>query len=291
MNKRKGPRHDEPDERGILIDALRDSPETVISLHLLKHGLCEAYVAGDPARFDGLIIQSHQKPGEPTGFGDDARTLWELLKTVRGWWCVNVSEACAPRLGTIVEEETGRAVRYYGDVYHTLTRPAVPFEHEMVRLLSPADLPLLESAAGEVRGSGWGSARQMLEEGIVAGALAEGRLVAVAYTSARSHKHADVAVRTMKEWRGLGLATAAASLVAREVQGAGQVPVWSCGEDNAASLRVARKLGFAEVGKRVYVIPRATPTGMLTPQRPFSRASVHEPVLGTPKSSAYPSSH
>ena len=259
MNESRSP---ESGERGLLIDALGDSPETVISLHLLEHGLCEAYVAGDPARFDGLIIHSHQNPGEPTGFGSDARTLWELLKTVRGWWCVNVLEACAPRLGTIVEEETGREVRYYGDVYHTLTRPAAPFEHEMVRLLNPSDLEMLDSAAEEVRESGWASAGQLLEEGIVAGAVAEGRLVAIAYTSARSRKHADVAVSTLKEWRGLGLATAAASLVAEEVQRVGQVPVWSCGEDNIASLRVARKLGFAEIGKRVYVIPRATPTGI-----------------------------
>jgi len=32
------------------------------------------------------------------------------------------------------------------------------------------------------------------------------------------------------------------------------VPVWSTGEDNVASLRVARKLGFEEVGRRTYVI-------------------------------------
>ena len=255
VNNLRAPRHAESSERSILVDALGDSPETVISLHLLERGLCEAYVAGDPARLQGLIVQSHQDPGEPTGFGPDARTLWELLKMVRGWWCVNVSEACAPRLGTIIEKETGRAVRYYGDAYHTLTRPAVPFEHEMVRPLTPADLELLESAVGKVRGSGWADAGEMLEEGIVAGAVAEGSLVAIAHTSARSRKHADVAVSTLKEWRSQGLATAAASLVVREVQRTGQVPVWSCGEDNAASLRVARKLGFAEVGRRVYVIP------------------------------------
>lgn len=75
----------------------------------------------------------------------------------------------------------------------------------------------------------------MLEEGIVAGAVAEGRLVAIAYTSARSRKHADIAVNTLEEWRGLGLATAAASLVAREVQERRQMPIWSCGEDNYAS--------------------------------------------------------
>jgi RimJ/RimL family protein N-acetyltransferase len=31
------------------------------------------------------------------------------------------------------------------------------------------------------------------------------------------------------------------------------VPVWSTGENNVASLRVARNLGFEEVGRRTYV--------------------------------------
>jgi hypothetical protein len=257
VEKDRAPHRVEPAERGILVDALGDSPETCISVHLLFQGLCDAYVAGNPEHFRGLIVQSHQDRGEPTAFGADARALWELVKMARGWWCVNTSEACAPRLGSILEEETGRAVRYYGDVYHTLTRPAVPFEHEAVRLLNFADLAMLDSAAAEVRGGvGWASGERMLEEGIVAGAVVEGRLVAIAYTSARSCKHADIAVNTLQEWRRLGLATAAASLVAREVQKRRQVPVWSCGEDNYASLHVAHKLGFAEVLRRAYVIPQ-----------------------------------
>jgi hypothetical protein len=242
----------------MLVKALGDSPQTVISVHLLVRGLCEAYVAGDPARFDGLVLQSYQHPGEPTGFGSDAQTLWELLKMVQGWWCVNVSESCAPRLGAIVSDETGRAVRYYGDLYHTLTQPVASYHHEVVRLLDPADLEMLVEASPEVRGGDWGSAESLLREGIAAGAIAERHLVAIAYTSARSREHADVAVNTLREWRGQGLATSAASLVAREVQRAGQVPVWSCGQDNLASLRVAHKLGFQEVLRRVYVIPQET---------------------------------
>ena len=255
MDKARAPHRAEAAERGILVDALGDSPETVISVHLLTQGLCDAYVAGNPEHFRGLIVQSYQDPGEPTAFGADARALWELLKMARGWWCVNVSEACAPRLGSIVAQESGRGVRYYRDLYHTLTRPVVPFEHEAVRLLNLTDLAMLDSAAAEVRGGvGWASGESMLKEGIVAGAITEGRLVAIAYTSARSRKHADIAVNTLEEWRRLGLSTAAASLVAREVQERRQVPVWSCGEENYASLRVAHKLGFAEVLRRAYVI-------------------------------------
>jgi RimJ/RimL family protein N-acetyltransferase len=243
----------------MLVDALGDRPDTVISVNLLSHGLCDAYVAGDPAHFRGLIVQSHRDPGEPTGFGEDARALWELLKMARGWWCVNTSKACAPRLGALVEE-TGWSVGYYGDVYHTLARPVVPFEHEAVRALELADLAMLDAAAAEIRGGvGWATDERMLEEGVVAGAISEGRLIAIAYTSALGQKHADVAVSTLKEWRGHGLPTAAGSLVVGKVQEQGRVPVWSCGEDNHASLRVAHKLGFVEALRRVYVIPQARP--------------------------------
>lgn len=48
-----------------------------------------------------------------------------------------------------------------------------------------------------------------------------------------------------------------AAIVCRWVQDSGRVPVWSCGEDNLASLRVAQKLGFREVSRRVYLIPEA----------------------------------
>ena len=54
-------------------------------------------------------------------------------------------------------------------------------------------------------------------------------------------------------WRGMGFATASASIVARRIQDLGRTPVWSAGEDNAASLRIAAKLGFVEVSRRVYL--------------------------------------
>jgi hypothetical protein len=34
----------------------------------------------------------------------------------------------------------------------------------------------------------------------------------------------------------------------------GRTPVWSCGEQNLVSLRVAKKVGFAENCRRVYLI-------------------------------------
>ncbi|MGH2369534.1 MAG: GNAT family N-acetyltransferase, partial [Chloroflexota bacterium] len=75
-----------------------------------------------------------------------------------------------------------------------------------------------------------------------------------ASTCARPERHAEIQIYTLEEWRGRGLATAAASLVARRIQESGQTPVWMAGEDNLASRHIAGKLGFTQVARRVYVI-------------------------------------
>ena len=245
----------DPGTSQVLAGVLGDTPETLISVHLLRRGSCRAYVAGDPARFEGAIVQATGFPTEPTGFGSDAGVLWELLQAVEGWDCINVSTGCARPLGEILSRETGATVRYLDDVTHTLTEAAATVKNEAVRLLTEADLDLLASAAPELRASCWDSVQGLLEEGIVACAVVGGRIVATALTAARTEHHAEVGVYTKKAYRRQGFATATASLVARQVQEAGQIPVWSAGGHNVASLRVAQKLGFVEVSRRVYVIP------------------------------------
>ncbi len=188
------------------------------------------------------------------GFGADAAALWELLQAAQGWFCVEVTRECARALGPLVERGLGRRVSYYDDVYYTLTRPAAPVAHPSVRLLTPDDLDVLEGMPREARPGGFGSMQALLAEGIVAAAIVEGRVVATAHTSARTSRHADIGVATQRKWRSHGFATAAAALVAHEIQQAGQTPVWSTGEDNVASQRVAQKVGFTEIGRRIYVI-------------------------------------
>jgi predicted GNAT family acetyltransferase len=61
-------------------------------------------------------------------------------------------------------------------------------------------------------------------------------------------------VATLPAYRRRGFATAAAALVATAIQAGGRIPVWSCGETNQASLRVATNLGFEPVLRRVYII-------------------------------------
>lgn len=233
--------------RMALADALGETPETTISVHRLRNGLCRAYIAGDPEHFSGAIVQEDFCSDEPMGFGSDPEVLWDLLKSVEGWDCVNVSSECAEALGQIIERETGRKVKYYGDVYHVLSKPVADFQNEAVRQLTLDDLDLLEKG-------GFESTPLSLEEGFTAGAIVADKLVAIARTSARTDRYADISVHTKEEWRCRGFVTAAASIVAKRVQEAGQIPIWSAGEDNFASLRVAKKLGFNEVSRRTYVI-------------------------------------
>ena len=239
-----------------LVDAIKETPETVIPIHLLTQGTCKAYAVGDPASSDAVVVQSDSLREEPFGIGGDALGLWALLRHLDDWIVVDVSPAVAPRLGALIRDATGKRVCYYGDVYHTLTKPAPVIDEPAVRELTRDDLGLLEAAG--VDGAGFrGALSVLLEDGAVAGAVVDGRIVGTAQTAALTGRYGDIGVGTDDRWRGRGFATAAASIVARRMQETGRTPVWSCGEDNMASLRVAEKLGFEEVSRLTYVIRRA----------------------------------
>jgi len=230
----------------------------VIPVHLLQQGTCRAYVSGDPFRFDGAIVQGLLRPGEPdpepAGFGSDPQILWGLLQAVQGWDCVLVDSEVAPILSETIQRAMGLPVRYLDDVCFTLSQPVKHFRDPAVRLLKLDDLALLESAPQELRASCWDSTRSLLSQGIVACAIVSGRIVATALVAARTERHAEVGVYTHPDYRRRGYATAAASLVARRAQEAGQIPVWSAGDHNLPSLRIAHKLGFVEVSRKTYVI-------------------------------------
>ncbi|MEJ2748968.1 MAG: GNAT family N-acetyltransferase, partial [Anaerolineae bacterium] len=81
-----------------------------------------------------------------------------------------------------------------------------------------------------------------------------GRIIAIAQNYAFSDRYGDVGVATLPEFREQGLATTTAALVAQDLQRNGRIPVWSCGEDNLASLHVAQKLGFVYESQRTYII-------------------------------------
>ena len=244
-----------PAELPTLARALGDSIETAIPVSRLMRGACSAYIVGEPARFEAAAVLMKDDKGEVQGFGEDPEALWSILEPLEGWRAVEVSATVAPKLGALIRASTGSRVAYYGDVYHTLTLPAVGHSHPDVRLLTVDDRALFDGIPDDLKPGMRGDVEIVLREGFVAGAVVDDRLVSVAHTNAVTERYADIGVFTHEDYRNRGYSTAAAALVARAIQKSGRTPVWSCGEDNLASLRVAAKVGLTEVSRRTYVIP------------------------------------
>jgi RimJ/RimL family protein N-acetyltransferase len=83
----------------------------------------------------------------------------------------------------------------------------------------------------------------------VAAAWVDGRPVAFCYPVLQTERWWDVSVDTLEEFRGRGLAPRAAREMVRLMRTRGKSPVWGAVETNAASLSVARRLGFVEAGR------------------------------------------
>ena len=235
---------------------LGESPETVIPVHSLRRRLCRAFARGAPPRYEAAVIQLDCSPSEPMAFGSDPRVLFDILCRVEAWDSVDVNKEVAQELAHMLEKHKGVRVRRGGDLYYALNGPATDFRHHDVRELVPVDVALLEAAPPELRGCGFRTSLEMLEEGVVACGLISGRVIAIGYTSAISGGYADVGVHTSADWRGRGFATACASLVANRAQRMGLTPVWSTSDDNPASIKIAEKIGFERVSSRAYLIAR-----------------------------------
>jgi RimJ/RimL family protein N-acetyltransferase len=243
------------EERGLLLAMLVENPDTVISIHVLTRGECNIYMSGDQRHKPVAVLQFKELLSEPIAFGADANAIWQELIHVRGWQCILVDKEVARSLGEIISSQLKTLVCFLDDVYHIPQDQVLPFENGSVRRLTPADFTLLETLPREAKPIGfWGDLQTSLTEGLVAGALIEGKVVATCFVAARGQRYVDIGVYALDDYRRRGLATAAASLVTRSVQSDGLIPVWSCGSHNVPSLRLARKLGFIEVSRRTYVI-------------------------------------
>ncbi len=245
------------EQRDLLADALGDTPETAIANHLLRRGLADAYAADASGRLDGMVVQSHLLRREPWCFGTDPSAIWELLRPLNDWrqpgMSPNASADLAGPLAALMEQDAGVHVRRYGDVYHTLTGDVAEFAVPEVRQLELEDVDLLAAYRRSAQGMSFVTFEDLLTNGAAAGAVVEGGLVALAHTNALTAKHGDIGVATDESWRGKGFASACGNIVARLIRERGRIPVWSAGEDNAASLRIAAKLGFLEVSRRYYL--------------------------------------
>lgn len=78
--------------------------------------------------------------------------------------------------------------------------------------------------------------------------LAGGAIASVAYGFVETKALVDVSIDTVAEFRRAGFATSCAAAFILHHLGKGQRPVWGAASSNAASLALARSLGFEEVG-------------------------------------------
>lgn len=238
-----------PEEMPILAAGIGESPETVISHHLLTSRSCNAWYVGDVRQPRAVVIQALAFPAEPVVHGTNAEDVTGIIPYVEDWetFCTplhlvdGIERAVTAARGTT-------SLRTVTDIYHVLDRPlSNPPIHPQVRLLTDDDA-MLTMMIDELQ-------QVSAYKPIVAAAVIEGEIVSLAHTFAWSPLYVDVGVTTHEEYRGQGMATAAAAIVAAEVQKRGKVPVWSTGAHNEPSLRIAARLGFRETSRRLYLIP------------------------------------
>lgn len=133
-------------------------------------------------------------------------------------------------------------------ILHTLPDPdALPDDlgAEPLAELPPLEEPLAAELA-------WA-----LPRGPIWAVWLEGAPVSFAYAPWRSAAWFDVSVDTLPGARQLGLGAIAAAAMIRGERASGREPVWGANESNAASLRLASRLGFTPADELWVCAPRS----------------------------------
>jgi GNAT acetyltransferase-like protein len=241
-------------EKCQLADALGDSPETALAVHLLRKGGGEVYVMGDLPDFRAVVLEAYDVGPELLAFGGDAEALVHILAGIRDWEAVNAPAAIGPQLAGLIASELCLPGHMIDDIYQVPGGPVAVVSNPDVRMLSHADVDMLNATPDVIRDSFDDDLHAVLEEELIAGAVVDGQVVSVGCTYGFREKFVDVAISTLPAYRGRGYAAAAASLVASRTQAAGNVPIWSCAPTNTASLAVAARLGYIEVSRRANIV-------------------------------------
>lgn len=241
-------------EKRQLADALGDSPETALPVHLLRKGKGQVHLAGELPAFQAVVIEDYDVGSELMAYGADLQAFWEILSEIDGWEAVNAPGAIGRQLADLLQQEMQLPNHLVDDIYQVPGGPIAVVPNADVRLLTVADAALLDATPEDIRLGFDDDVRCVLEEELVAAALVDGCIVATGATYGLQEQFVDIAVSTLEEFRCRGYARAAASLVAAGAQNLGRIPIWSCAPTNIGSLQVAARLGFREVSRRVNIV-------------------------------------
>lgn len=108
---------------------------------------------------------------------------------------------------------------------------------------------LSEFHGGIVPSLFWDSPEIFLKNGKGFCILDGSNIAAWAFSAAVSSSEIDIGVETAENYRGQGLAAAAAKMMIKYAFDAGKSPVWACHCNNAASKSLAEKIGFVKTSE------------------------------------------
>lgn len=208
--------------------------------------------------------------GRPGLWGNDrarpSSVLW--LREGDGCWEAFAAGFAGPALDWLARAATGRPIVLaappsWEEVLRARLGPGVAVDHAYVQTwLRPEPPSLLPSAAGVRRLDeddaaafaavapswalrGWGDFDALLGRGAAFGVPGRSGLAAIAWVVESDHHLDRVGVATDPRFRRLGLGRAAAAALVEWVEeGRAKHPLWVASPGNAASMALARSLGF-----------------------------------------------
>ena len=115
-----------------------------------------------------------------------------------------------------------------------------------IRKLQAVDAPALAGLSKESAWvtKTWGGAAGLADSGKAWGAFVQGNLVSVACTFFLGIQYEDLGIVTEPAYRGHGLSTACTAALVQDVLRQGKRVSWNTSTSNAASMRVAKKVGL-----------------------------------------------
>jgi RimJ/RimL family protein N-acetyltransferase len=233
---------------------LPDRPGPLVALHAIRTGCGTAFADRwpDPRAILACAAGNFSLCGDPA-----ALSPADLQGRVEGF-------VDAPREFEALLHEAFPGLHVWRRVIHELRTepPALAVRSATVRRLGPEDdwrLAGLRTDTAWISKT-WGGPAGLAGSRRAFGAFVDGALASVAAPFFVGDRYVDVGVATERACRGRGLSPACAAALARDLVAGGLRPSWTTSPDNAPSLRVAAKLGFAPVRTDVlYVIGEPVP--------------------------------
>jgi len=246
-----------------------DRPGSLIGLHAIHSGCGECWVDRWPGARVGLVFTGGNLTcwGDPDALPEPA--LADVVRSLLSDWD-RVFIEMRRGFEVPVRHALPGLLIWPREIFvqeRELTMPPPAPAGAEVRRLARSDVEAVSALEEGIR---WisdthGGAAELAATTAAWGAFVEGRLVSIAVPYFVGDRHEDIGVVTAAAFRGRGLSPACAARVIADIRVRGRTPSWSTSRDNAASRRVAEKLGFAKHRDDVLYIAGKPLPGAVSP--------------------------